>query len=60
MKQLRLFPDAPCALVEGALVVSVFNYGDYYQAELYNGWWIARGKSPKAAVKKVVKMYEGE
>lgn len=54
MEQLRLFP------ADDQLTVIVFNYGDYYQAELFNGWWVARGKSAKEAVEKVVKLYEGE
>ncbi len=54
MEQLRLFPD------DGQLTVTVFGYGDYFQAEIAGGWWMARGKTKKEAAKKVVKLYEGE
>ena len=33
---------------------------DWYQALVADGWWMAYGKTPKAAVKNVKKRYEDE
>lgn len=55
MIQLPLFPEQSTAIT-----VKVVDYGDYYQAEIVGGWWIARGKSKQSTIKAVIKRYKEE
>lgn len=55
MIQLPLFPEQSTAIT-----IKVINYGDYYQAEIAGGWWIARGRNKQSAIKAVIKRYKDE
>jgi len=53
MKQLNLFHSS-------GIRVNVYRVGDHYSALIGDGWWIASGKTPRDAFKRVIKRYERE
>lgn len=40
------------------LEVTIKDYDHYFQAELFEGWYIARGKTKEEAIKRVIAQIE--
>ena len=57
-------PSFPALIrhIGNKVIISIqcVNYGDYFQAEVAGGWWVARGVTKKQAVSNLIKRIEKE
>ena len=54
VKQLPMFPD------DKTIQVIIYKLDSGYQAEIFEGWWLASGKTQKEAMGKVIDRYQKE